>query len=79
MAETLKEIVLNLKIEQLEEKLQKYEQELQLMKLILVEIPECKAHGKGCVPHAIGWVKKMKAIEDAIENRHWEKEAKDGT
>lgn len=32
---------------------------------LLKSIPECPEHGDQCIPHAMEWVEKMKALESA--------------
>jgi hypothetical protein len=37
---------------------------------VLMTIPECPAHGKMCIPHALKWIKKVKVVdlEGAVEH-----------
>ena len=39
------------------------EQLLEERQRVLDAIPECPAHGRNCVPHAIDWINKMKKYD----------------
>jgi len=64
------EINLNNKIRQLEKEIYIDEKLLEENDRLLNIIPECKMHGKRCIPHAIEYIKKLKQqkpkIDDAI-------------
>ena len=50
--------------QQLKAELEVTERLLAIANTVLHEIPECPAHGKSCVPHAIDWIRKARVTQE---------------